>query len=166
MFIVCFVCLHNSLVWAFSSHEGTKACASIVHITGYANRGSWLMFLCFGQKTVKQKVYNKIQCHFNYVCSGPHCEHCTQKAQLRSSIVAGLLPFLQGEFTWHPTRQSGNQYASWSLYFVFSLQIMSCYISYVCSDIFAARNLFSLGVFSKAHGDGFWATCSIYTGIA
>ncbi|CAM6019173.1 unnamed protein product [Sphagnum balticum] len=40
MFIICFVCLHSSLVRAFSSHEGTKACASTVYITGYANHGS------------------------------------------------------------------------------------------------------------------------------
>ncbi len=56
------------------------------------------------------------------------------------SIVAGLLTFLQCEFTWHPTRQSCKQYATWSLYFVFSLWIMILHI--VCSDIFVARNLF------------------------
>jgi hypothetical protein len=33
-FIIRFVCLHSSLVPAFSSHEGTKACASTVYITG------------------------------------------------------------------------------------------------------------------------------------
>jgi hypothetical protein len=33
-------CLHSSLVQAFSSHEGTKASASTVYITGYANHGS------------------------------------------------------------------------------------------------------------------------------
>ncbi len=71
MFIICFVCLHSSLVWAFSSHEGTKACASTVYITGHANHGSWLMFLCFGQKTSKQKVYNKIQWHFNMFVQDP-----------------------------------------------------------------------------------------------
>jgi hypothetical protein len=35
-----FFCLHSSLVRAFSSHEGAKACASTVYITGYASRGS------------------------------------------------------------------------------------------------------------------------------
>jgi hypothetical protein len=30
-----------------------------------------LMFLCFGQKTSKQKVYNKIQWHFNMFVQDP-----------------------------------------------------------------------------------------------
>jgi len=71
LFIICFVCLHSSLVWGFSSQEGTKACASTVYITGYANHGCWLMILCFGQKTSKQKVYNKIQWHFNMFVQDP-----------------------------------------------------------------------------------------------
>jgi hypothetical protein len=71
------------------------------------------------------------------------------------SIVAGLLPFLQGEFTWHPTRQRGEQYASWSLYFVLS-QSMDNDFAYCMLRLSLLQGICSMTVGDGNHIDQFF----------
>jgi hypothetical protein len=50
------------------------------------------MFLCFGQKTSKPKVYNKIQCHFNIFVQDPIVSIAPKKpnSDLRRDVAKKL----------------------------------------------------------------------------